>query len=40
MLVLTRKTGQSIVIGDQITVRVISVNGDTIRLGIEAPRCV
>ncbi|MFY9503516.1 MAG: carbon storage regulator CsrA [Dethiobacteria bacterium] len=38
MLVLTRKTGQSIVIGDQITVRVISVNGDTVRLGIEAPR--
>lgn len=38
MLVLTRKTGQSIVIGDQITVKVISVDGDTVRLGIEAPR--
>lgn len=38
MLVLTRKTGQSIVIGDQIVVRVISIDGNTVRLGIEAPR--
>ncbi|NLA27612.1 MAG: carbon storage regulator CsrA [Firmicutes bacterium] len=38
MLVLTRKTGQSIVIGDNITVRVISIDGNTVRLGIEAPR--
>lgn len=38
MLVLTRKTGQSITIGDQIVVRVISIDGTAVRLGIEAPR--
>jgi carbon storage regulator len=38
MLVLSRKLGESIVIGGQITVKVVRVNGDTVRLGIEAPR--
>ncbi|MFX4261966.1 carbon storage regulator CsrA [Pelotomaculum propionicicum] len=37
MLVLTRKKGQSINIGDNITIIVKEVNGDTIRIGIEAP---
>lgn len=37
MLILTRKPGQSIVIGDQILVRVISIDGKAVRLGIEAP---
>lgn len=40
MLVLTRKTGESIVIGDQIVVTVLEVRSDQVRLGIEAPRSV
>ncbi|MFH5804491.1 carbon storage regulator [Alienimonas sp. DA493] len=39
MLVLTRKVGESIVIGDGITVRVLEVGG-RVRLGIDAPRDV
>ncbi|RYL95810.1 carbon storage regulator [Sporolactobacillus sp. THM7-4] len=38
MLVLTRKPGQSIKIGDTIEVRIIAVDGDQIKLGIKAPR--
>lgn len=38
MLVLTRKKKESIVIDGRITVTVIQVQGNTIRLGIEAPR--
>ncbi|EST55408.1 carbon storage regulator [Brevibacillus panacihumi W25] len=38
MLVLSRKMGESIMIGDQIEVKVVAVDGDTIRLGINAPR--
>jgi carbon storage regulator len=38
MLVLTRKPGQSIMIGDGIEVQVLSVAGEKIRLGITAPR--
>jgi carbon storage regulator len=37
MLVLTRKSGQSIVIGDDIEVTVLSSNGTKVRLGIRAP---
>jgi carbon storage regulator len=37
MLVLTRKSGQSIVIGDDIEVTVLSSNGTKVRLGIQAP---
>ena len=37
MLVLTRKVGEKILIGDQITVTVISITGNRVRLGIEAP---
>lgn len=40
MLVLTRRTQQSIVIGDGIVVTVLDVRGDQIRLGIRAPRHV
>jgi len=40
MLVLTRKTNQSIMIGDEIEVSILSVTGDKVRLGIEAPRDV
>jgi carbon storage regulator len=38
MLVLSRKPGQSVVIDRQITIRVIEVRGDRVRIGIEAPR--
>jgi len=40
MLVLTRKTNQSIMIGDQIEVSVLAVSGDKVRVGISAPRDV
>jgi carbon storage regulator len=40
MLVLTRKPGQSIIIGDEIEVQVLSVAGEKVRLGITAPRDV
>ena len=40
MLVLTRRAGESIVIGDDVRVVVLDVRGETVRLGIEAPRSV
>ena len=40
MLVLSRKQDQDIVIGDNIRVRILKIKGNTIRLGIEAPRDV
>lgn len=38
MLILTRRIEESLVIGDDITVTVLSVNGNQVRLGIKAPR--
>lgn len=38
MLALTRKVGESIVIADNIEITVISVTGDQIKLGIDAPK--
>ena len=38
MLVLTRKANQSIMIGDSIEISVLSVFGEKVRLGIDAPR--
>ncbi|KZE52608.1 carbon storage regulator CsrA [Rossellomorea marisflavi] len=38
MLVLTRKTGESIQIGDNIEIKVVSIQGDQIKLGIDAPK--
>jgi carbon storage regulator len=38
MLVLTRKPGESIMIGDQTEISVLSVSGEKVRIGIEAPR--
>ena len=38
MLVLTRKTNQSIMIGDDVEVSVLAVTGDKVRVGISAPR--
>lgn len=38
MLVLTRKLGESIAIDDHIKIRVVSIKGKQVRLGIEAPK--
>ncbi|WOV85004.1 carbon storage regulator CsrA [Sporosarcina jeotgali] len=40
MLVLSRKPNESIQIGDNIEIRIIEVKGDTVRIGIEAPKSV
>ena len=40
MLVLTRKVNQSIVIGEDVRIVVVAIEGDQVRLGIEAPRDV
>jgi carbon storage regulator len=40
MLVLTRKSNQSIMIGDDIEVSVLSVMGEKVRIGIQAPQKV
>ena len=40
MLVLSRRVGESIVIGDDVTITVLEVRGDVARIGINAPRSV
>jgi carbon storage regulator len=40
VLVLTRKPEQSLRLGDNITVTVLAIEGDRVKLGIEAPRTV
>jgi len=40
MLILARKVGQSILIGDEIELTVTEIRGDQVRLGIAAPRAV
>jgi len=38
MLVLTRKKGETIIIGDSIKVSIVDVQGDSVRIGIMAPK--
>ena len=40
MLVLTRKVGQRIRIGDDVVITLVRIQGDKVRVGIEAPRDV
>jgi len=40
MLVLTRKLGEVIRVGDDVTVRVLEVKGNQVRLGVDAPAAV
>jgi carbon storage regulator len=40
MLVLSRRVGEAIVVGDDVTVTVLEVRGDIVRIGIDAPRSV
>ena len=37
MLVLSRRLGEAIVVGSQIVVKVVSIHGSSVKLGIEAP---
>lgn len=40
MLVLSRRAGESVVVGDDVTVSILEVRGDVVRVGISAPRSV
>ena len=40
MLVLSRRLGESVVIGDNVVVTVLEIRGDVVRLGVDAPRAV
>lgn len=40
MLVVSRRAGESVVIGDEVTVSVLEVRGDVVRIGIDAPRSI
>jgi len=40
MLILTRRVGESLMIGDKITVTVLGVKGNQVRIGVNAPRDV
>lgn len=40
MLILTRRQGETLMIGDEITVTVLSVKGNQVRIGVEAPKHV
>lgn len=40
MLILTRRMGESVMIGDEVSIMVLGVKGNQVRLGINAPRTI
>ncbi|AVM59725.1 MULTISPECIES: carbon storage regulator CsrA [Haemophilus] len=38
MLILTRKVGESVLIGNDISITILSVRGNQVKLGVEAPK--
>ena len=40
MLILTRRVGETLMVGDQVTVTVLGVKGNQVRIGVNAPRDV
>jgi carbon storage regulator len=40
VLILTRRVGENVVIGDDIVISIVEVRGDAVRIGIQAPRSV
>lgn len=40
MLILTRKVGETLMVGDEITITVLGVKGNQVRIGVNAPRDV
>lgn len=40
MLILTRKSGETLCIGDDITVTVVAINGNQVRIAIDVPKSV
>ena len=40
MLILTRRVGESLMIGDEVTVTVLGVKGNQVRVGVNAPKTV
>ncbi len=40
MLILTRKVGESLIIGDDVSIIVLGVKGNQVRIGVDAPKSV
>lgn len=40
MLILTRRIGESLMVGDEVTVTVLGVKGNQVRIGVDAPKHV
>ncbi|NKC12590.1 MAG: carbon storage regulator CsrA [Gammaproteobacteria bacterium] len=40
MLILTRRVGETLMIGDEVSVTVLGVNRGQVRVGISAPKCI